>query len=217
MNRNFKLIVPEGRLADAADDLRKLMAKKLKNGEELQVGGDGDVTGKTGGPKLTVQSGKLAVTQWYDRYPQLLENEKQAMNHFFPRFTLHKNTDGRLFWHGTLRPGILKNGWAWEVAALYNNDHPNPIMGSSVKILLLKPTIQDIENSLGSLLHVLGRNSPDGPYLCTTRAEDMSGLNRNYTTSAAQTLSWAVKWLTALELVLSGDLSLDDFNTENKI
>lgn len=214
--KGTKLTVQPGKLADAASDLRAMIANRLRNNKEIEVGNDGDVTGKTKGTKLTVQPGKLAYGQWYEEYPQLLEDEKASMNHFFPHFTLHKNKDGRLFWHGTLRPGILKDGWAWEVGALYNNDHPTPVMGGSVRVVLLNPTMQDVENSVGQLHHVL-RDPIDGPYLCTTRAEDMSGMNSNYVTTAAQTLSWAVKWLTALELVLSGELSLAEFNQSNGI
>ena len=38
-----------------------------------------------------------------------------------------------------------------------------------------------------------------------------------YETTAVQTLTWAVKWLTALELVMTGDLSKELFNKSEGI
>ena len=57
--------------------------------------------------------------------------------------------------------------------------------------------------------------------MCTTRAEDMSANkiegNYAYTTTAVQTLTWAVKWLTALELVMTGDLDPNLFQQPDGI
>ena len=38
-----------------------------------------------------------------------------------------------------------------------------------------------------------------------------------YTTTAVQTLTWAIKWLTALELVMTGDMDANLFNSPNGI
>ena len=211
-----KLVVQKGKLADAASEIRKELAKKLRNGETIEVGNDGDVTGQTRGNKLVVQKGKLAVRQWYEINPQRLEDEKAAMRKFFPRFTLHKKEDGRLYWYGTLRLNVLSDGWPWEIAAIYNNDHPHPVMGGSVRVVLINPDIDTVINALGWTPHHLLRSNDDGYFLCTTRAEDISYGTR-YETTAVQTISWAVKWLTALELVLSGDMSKELFNSPNGI
>lgn len=211
-----KLVVQEGKLADAASEIRKQLAEKLRRGETIEVGNDGDVTGRTGGNKLVVQEGKLAVRQWYEIDPQRLADEKEAMRRFFPRFTLHTKNDGRLYWHGTLRLNVLPNGWPWEIAAIYNNDHPHPVMGGSVRVVLLNPDINMVINALGWRPHHLLSSTEDGTYLCTTRAQDISYGTR-YETTAVQTISWAVKWLTALELVLSGDMSKELFNSPTGI
>ena len=212
-----RLVVQEGKLAsDAASEIRKQLAEKLRRGETIEVGNDGDVTGRTGGNRLVVQEGKLAVRQWYEIDPQRLADEKEAMRRFFPRFTLHKKNDGRLYWYGTLRLNVLPNGWPWEIAAIYNNDHPHPVMGGSVRVVLINPDINTVINALGWTPHHLLRSNEDGCYLCTTRAEDISYGTR-FETTAVQTISWAVKWLTALELVLSGDMSKDLFNSPNGI
>lgn len=212
-----RLVVQEGKLAnDAASEIRKQLAEKLRRGETIEVGKDGDVTGKTGGNRLVVQEGKLAMRQWYEMDPQRLEDEKNTMSHFFPNFTLHKKSDGRLYWYGKLRLNVLPNGWPWEIAAIYNNDHPQPVMGGSVRVVLINPDINTVINALGWTPHHLLRSNDDGYYLCTTRKEDISYGTR-YETTAVQTISWAVKWLTALELVLSGDMSKELFNSPNGI
>jgi hypothetical protein len=214
-----KLVTQPGKLAaeDAAQKIREQLAKDLRDGKPIELSSSGDVTGQTGEQiKLVTQPGKLAVYQWYEREPDRLAAEKQAMAHFFPQFKLYKKSDGRYFWHGTLRPGVLPNGWSWEVAAIYNNDHPAPVMGGSVRVVLLKPDIQTVINALGWRPHHLLYCETDGTYLCTTRAEDIS-YGRREETTAAQTLTWAVKWLTALELVMSGNLSKELFNRPDGI
>jgi len=215
-----KLVTQPGKLAtenDAAAKIREQLAKDLRDGKPIELASSGDVTKQTGEQtKLVTQPGKLAAFQWYNREPERLRAEKEAMAHFFPQFKLYKMKDDRYYWHGTLRPGVLPNGWAWEVAAIYNNDHPAPVMGGSVRVVLLKPDIDVIINALGWRPHHLLYSEQDGTYLCTTRAEDISYGSREETT-AAQTLTWAVKWLTALELVMTGDLSKELFNKPDGI
>ncbi|MDR1330703.1 MAG: hypothetical protein LBK07_01205 [Tannerella sp.] len=201
----------------AAQKIREMLAKKLKDGKPVELDSSGNVTGRTGEQtKLVTQPGKLADYQWYEREPQLFRDEKEGMNRFFPQFKLGKMDDGRYFWHGTLRPGVLPDGWAWEIAAIYNNDHPRPAMGGSVRVVLLKPSIDNVIEALGWRPHHLLYNETDGTYLCTTRADDMS-YSTHAVTTAVQTLTWAVKWLTALELVMSGDLSKELFNRPDGI
>lgn len=211
-----KLKTQPGKLAfeeDAAAKIREELAKKLREGKPIEVGADGNVTDKDGQAKLKTQPGKLAYGQWYENEPELLSDEIDAMKKTFPRFKLYKKGDGRYYWHGKLRIGVVPDGWDWEIAAIYNNDFPNPEMGGAVRVVLLNPSIQSVINALGWRPHHLLYDSQDGTYLCTTRAEDIHvGQNAYYETSAAQTITWAVKWLTALELVMTGNLSKELFN-----
>ena len=211
-----KLVTQPGKLAsedDAAAKIRASLAKDLKEGKPVEIASSGDVMGQNGEQKkLVTQPGKLASYQWYDREPQRLRDEMKGMNHFFPQFKLYKMDDGRYYWKGTLRPNVLPNGWAWEVAAIYNNDHPAPVMGGSVRVVLLNPSIDTVINALGWRPHHLLYCPNDGTYLCTTRKEDMS-YGTQYETTAVQTLTWANKWLMALELVMTGDLSKELFNS----
>lgn len=218
MSEARKLSIPEGVLAsdDAASRIRKELAEKMRQGKPIEIGGaNSDLPGQGGNP-IGIQPGKLAVEQWYEREPWRLQGEKEGMARFFPRFTLYKMKDGRLYWHGKIHLGILQDGWDWEVAAIYNNDHPAPVMGGSVRVVLLTPDIDTVIQALGWRPHHLLSDSVDGTYLCTTRASDMS-YGTPYETTAVQTLTWAMKWLSALELVLSGDMSKETFNQPNGI
>ena len=213
------LTVQPGKLAsgsDAASQIRQQLAEKMRQGKPIEIGGaNGDLPSQGGNP-LTVQPGKLAVQQWYDREPWRLQGEKEGMARFFPRFKLFKMNDGRLYWHGNIHLGILQNGWDWEVAAIYNNDHPAPVMGGSVRVVLLNPDIDTVIQALGWRPHHLIPDPVDGDYLCTTRSSDMS-YGSTYETTAVQTLTWAMKWLSALELVLSGEMSPQTFNQPDGI
>ena len=213
------LNIPEGKLAadnDAAKRIREQLKEKMRQGKPINIGGPGSDLPDQGGNSLTVQPGKLAVQQWYEREPWRLEGEKEGMARFFPRFKLYKMDDGRLYWHGTIHLGLLEDGWDWEIAAIYNNDHPAPIMGGSVHVVLITPDINTVINALGWRPHHLLNDPIDGTYLCTTRSSDMS-YGTAYETTAVQTLTWAMKWLSALELVLSGEMSPETFNKPDGI
>lgn len=191
------------------------LAKRLQAGKPVEVGRNGSVTDKNGQSSLQIAPGKLAYGRWYEDDPDLLDDEIDTMRQVFPWFALGTMDDAskRLYWQGTLRPGVDPRGLEWEVVAIYNNDFPTPRMGGAVRVFLLNPTIQQVIDSLGWRPHHLLYDSNDGTYLCTTRAEDMhAGSQFEYETTAAQALTWAVKWLTALELVMAGDMSKELFN-----
>ncbi len=214
-----QLTIPEGKLAaemDAASKIRKQLAEKMRQGKPIEIGGPDSDLPNQGGTPIAIQPGKLAVQQWYDREPWRLQGEKEGMARFFPRFKLGKMDDGRLYWHGSIHIGILPDGWDWEIAAIYNNNHPAPMMGGSVHVVLVNPDINMVINSLGWRPHHLLNDPVDGTYLCTTRSEDMS-YGVQFETTAVQTLTWAMKWLSALELVLTGDMSPQTFNQPDGI
>jgi hypothetical protein len=214
-----KLVTQEGKLAlDPTKLKRKQLAEDLKKGKPLKLGETGNVTGQEQ-TKLVTQEGKLA-SQWYENDPDLLQGEKDAMEQCFPYFRLYKMNDSTsqwhncLYWRGILRPGIYDNT-EWDVMAIYHPNHPYARMGGSVAVYLIDPSIEDVRNVLGEYPHHLINDGEGGRYLCTTRAEDMS--NGYAITTAAQTLSWAVKWLTAFELVCTGDLEFAIFNRPDGI
>ena len=76
MNR---VLIPSGKMAsDAASEIRKQLAEKLRRGETIEVGNDGDVTGRTGGNRLVVQEGKLASDAASEIRKQLAEKLRRG-------------------------------------------------------------------------------------------------------------------------------------------
>lgn len=159
-------------------------------------------------------SNVVKLLQWYEHTPQLLEAEMVAMNHAFPGFTLDKLDDGRLVWVGYLNIGILGDN-EWHIMAVYNNNHPYPVMGGSVKVYVIDPDMSEIIEELEWCRSHLCRDSYGELYLSLFFATDMGREGR--VTSAASHIAMAVKWLTAFELVLTGDLSKEDFSADGII
>ena len=212
-NDSSSIVIPKGKLAsdDAAlKAKREALRDALIKGKKITIASDGDVTKGNDSSSIVIPKGKLAVTQWYEKDPGLLMAEKAAMNRYFPGFTLDKLDDGRLAWVGKLKIGIL-GGNEWYIMAVYNNNHPYQVMGSSVRVYLIEPNIDDLINALGwRPLHLL-LDSNNQLYLCTAEAGNIKTGKEN--TSAAGVIAWAVKWLMSFELVLSGELTKEQFNT----
>jgi len=211
--------IPKGKLAGDADEaslkrMREDLKQRLLAGKKVEISPTGDVTGKTGGSTISIPKGKLAVQQWYEREPSLLAAEKAAMNFAFPYFQLDNLDDGRLCWIGELEIGIMGDN-KWTVMAVYNNNHPEKRMGSSVRVYLVEPDIDDLIEGLGVRPHHLLMDENNQYYLCTAQAEDIK--TGKEVTSAASVMAWAVKWLAAFELTLTGELSWEEFNTHGVI
>jgi hypothetical protein len=201
---------------DAALKLkREELKKKLLEGKKIPITSTGSVTTETDtGKSIFIPAGKLAVYQWYEKDPSLLVAEKAAMQHAFPHFQFEKLDDGRLAWTGALNVGILGDN-SWYIMAVYNNNHPQQVMGSSVRVYLVEPDINELINGLGwSPTHLL-RDSNNQVYVCTAEAGNIK--TGKEVTSAASVIAWAVKWLMAFELVLTGDLSKEKFNEHGGI
>ncbi len=219
-NDSSSIVIPKGILANDStlkeerERLRReILAKKLLNKETVYIDGrDGGKVGDKQNDKTTIKvpRGVLAVSQWYEKNPALLMAEKAAMNRAFPHFTLDKLDDGRLAWVGSLNIGILGDN-EWHIMAVYNNNHPEQVMGSSVRVYLIQPDIDELIKDLGwRPLHLL-MDSNNQLYLCTAEAGNIK-IGKE-TTSAASVIAWAVKWLMSFELVLTGDLTQEQFNT----
>jgi len=222
MNQNGEatISVAKGKLAgeDAAAKKRRELRERLSKGETVKIAKGGGAMGNGEEATVEVGKGKLAA-QWYDIDPTLLTMEKIAMARNFPQFTLDKLDDGRLCWVGVLEPGIYESKFGekrqYHVMAVYDNNHPNQKMGSSVKVYPLMPDVDELIESCGFRPFHLLRDEVGNLYLCTNEAGDQKvGVT---TTTAASVLGWASKWLIAFELVLTGDLPLADFNRHGGI
>ncbi len=210
------ITIPKGKLADDAmlKAKREALKKKLLEGGKITLRSNGSVTGNgSSDSTITIPKGKLAA-QWYEKDPELLEMEKAAMHRCFEGFKLEKLDDGRLYWIGELTPGIYETKFGerltYTVMAVYNNNHPEQIMGSSVRIYPILPDVDDLIDRAGFRPYHLLRDSNNNSYLCTNEAGNVS--TGSTITTAASVMAWAVKWLSCYELVLTGDLSKEQFN-----
>ena len=171
---------------------------------------------------------------WYQSDPDLYRAEVQAMNKFFPSFTIHQLPDGsgRLYWRGKVQPAG-PDGMVWDLMLIYKNDHPHAgasEYGGSIQILPVQPRLKDIatrmmpilEETYGSyencvrhgfglgLPHIyrdnFGRN--EEYFICTADPKYFkTGMTRS--TSAASSLSWACKWILLCEMWMNGEISDD--------
>ena len=206
-------------LAEKIKKKRKELAEKIKKGQKIELGKSGNAMGEEQ-TKIVAKEGKLAA-QWYENDKTLLEDEIEAMNEIFPQFELQKVNDPTSRWHnclawvGTLRPGILEDA-AWEVMAIYSPNHPVAQMGGSVCVYLIDPSLEDVTAALGKRPFHLINDGEGGAYLCTARRSDISDGNNygDHVTSAVNTLTWACKWLMAVELVCTGDMTMEEFDAE---
>lgn len=213
--------VGKGKLAgeeDAAARKRRELRERLSKGETVKIAKGGNAMSQDGEATVAVGKGKLAA-QWYEINPTLLTMEKIAMARNFPQFTLEKLNDGRLCWVGVLEPGIYESKFGekrqYHVMAVYDNNHPNQKMGSSVKVYPVMPDVDELMEFCGFRPFHLLQDEVGNMYLCTNEAGDQKvGVT---TTTAASVLGWASKWLIAFELVLTGDLPLADFNRHGGI
>lgn len=203
MRRNLRnRIHSPAEVSDEQKNRNAALAKALKESKPIKVG------------EFSTPPGKLAVSQWYEKEPWRLDAEKEAMRRAYPGFQLGQLEDGRLYWHGELRLGIWNNQ-KWYVMAVYNNNHPQQVMGSSVRVYLVEPDIHELIEQIGWRPYHLLVDDNNDLYLCTAQAEDVKV--GKTAISAASVLHWAVKWLAAFELVMTGDLSKEDFNTHGVI
>lgn len=215
--------IPSGKLADdaALAAKRAELKRKLLEGGRITLKKDGGATGGSGeNSSISIPKGKLAA-QWYEKDPVLLEAEQVAMSKAFNGFELGKLDDGRLYWIGDVTPGVYEtkfgrsNRKTYTLMAVYQNNHPEQRMGSSVFVYPLVPDVQDLIDFCGFHPSHLLTDSAGQKYLCTAEADNIK--TGNTTTTAASVIAWAVKWLTAYELVLTGDLSKEDFNRHHGI
>lgn len=158
----------------------------------------------------------MSGTYWYEKHPELLDAEKQAMARHFPSFKLDRLSDGRLYWVGNVNPRGEAGG-VWTLQAIYDHDHPNNkhSFGSSVRVYSIVPDLNDLARAIGGQLpHVL-QDSAGNLYLCTSRKQDVSagyrdGGKSGKITSAASSIAWGLKWIWIVEGWLAGEISNDE-------
>lgn len=219
------ICIPQGKLADDAmlAAKRAELRRKLLEGGKITLKKNGGATGGSGeASSISIPKGKLA-SQWYENDPELLEIEKIAMSRAFNDFKLDILDDGRLYWLGSVTPGVYETKFgkprSYTLMAVYQQNHPHQQMGSSVYVYPLLPDTEELMEELYQRTgqypsHIL-YDANDNGYLCTAESSDVKA--GNTVTSAASVIGWAVKWLLAFELVLTGDLPVEKFNQHHGI
>lgn len=217
------ILIPKGKLADdeALAARRAELKRKLLEGGRIVLKKNGNVTGGQGvASSILIPKGKLAA-QWYEADPELLEMEKIAMGKAFDGFELGKLDDGRLYWIGNVTPGVYEtkfgvaNRKTYTLMAVYQQNHPMQVMGSSVHVYPVLPDVQDLIDVCGFQPAHLLWDSNRQLYLCTAERDDVKA--GNTITTAASVIAWAIKWLTCYELVLTGDLTKEQFNNHHEL
>ncbi|MCP9793576.1 hypothetical protein KBZ20_14280 [Vulcanococcus limneticus Candia 3F8] len=203
---------------DAAAERRKQLAAQLLRGEEVMVTQQGAIRSADehdgNEVAITVPEGKLAARSlyWYERDPELLQGEVEAMQHFFPQFRRDRLPDGRMSWLGSLASGVPGSHRLWHLQVVYDHDHPhNDSYGGSINVYPIEPDLASIEAELGEPIpHTLRHQGSGELSICTVEAGAFRS-NRNHSSTAASSLAWAAKWIAAFELWMLGELSSRDF------
>lgn len=181
-------------------------------------------------PKLVPKT-VVSADQWYEKNPDLLTAEKAAMYDFQgkkARFCILK--DGRACWMVHCQPSIAGRDKrfcrAYDIALIYDNDHPQARYGSSVKAYLLNPTVDQLQDIVNRTSGVTPKNIPhllrDGKgelYLCSADTRDVSTSldSAGGITSAATSLRFALRWINIFELGLIDPVTWSKFQRHGEI
>ena len=181
-------------------------------------------------PKI-VPKAVVSAEQWYEKNPDLLRAEKAAMYDFQgkkAKFCILK--DGRACWMVHCQPSIAGRDKrycrAYDIALIYDNDHPQARYGSSVKAYLLNPTVNQLQEIVNRTSGVTPKNIPhllrDGNgelYLCSADTRDVSTSpdSAGGITSAATSLRFALRWINIFELGLIDPVTWGKFQRHGEI
>ena len=226
-------IVPKGIVSKSVSELLEEMRGEAveydttEDLSELLVEESDENVGKA---KL-VPKGVLSARAWYQTNPDLLRAEKAAMYDYQGnKAEFGYLSDGRAYWRVRCQPKIAGKEKSrcrkYDIALIYDNDHPKARYGSSVKAYLLKPTIDDLQKIVNNCATVtpktiphLLRDDKGELYLCSSDTSNVSAdLNSaKGVTSAATSLRFALRWINIFELGLVDPETWELFQGHGKI
>ena len=61
------------------------------------------------------------IAPWFEKYPELLEQEITLMRRYYPDFELKKTIYGAVCWIGVVKPIIVRSNAVYELRLLYDN------------------------------------------------------------------------------------------------
>ncbi len=176
-----------------------------------------------------VPPGIVSSDQWYKRNPDLLLAEKAAMYDFMGNKAKFKILgDGRACWQVNIRPVIAgkdkKDCRSYDLALIYDNDHPKVRYGSSVRAYFLKPTVEDLLEIVNRSPNVNPKTIPhlftddNGErYMCSADKKNVSDDLTTGITSAATSLRYAMRWINIFELGLIDPTTWELFHDHGRI
>lgn len=203
---------------DAAAERRRQLAAQLLRGEEVIVTQQGAIRPLSerddNEVAITVPEGKLAAPSlyWYERDPDLLKGEQEAMQRFFPQFRSDRLRDGRLSWLGSLASGVPGSQRIWHLQVIYDHDHPhNDAHAGSIQVFPIEPDLVAISEQLGEPIpHTLWHPESGDISICTVETFAFRR-DSHHSSTAASSLAWTAKWIAAFELWMLGELTTDQF------
>lgn len=224
-----KAVVSVDTTSNSVQDMINEMRGTTSSESNQNIKTDIDFTSDNASPKKTGIIPKAVVSadsQWYTTNKDLFEAEIVAMHDFKPNARYDYFNDGRMYWSVQFTPTIAgKKTRTYNLALVYDHDHPKARYGSSVKAYLLSPTIEDLQKIVNgmpeikdkSIPHLL-RDSNGELYLCsadTTNCKD--DLDKGGITSAATSLRFAMRWINIFELGLIDPITWDKFHKHGEI
>lgn len=228
-----KKVVPPVSVA-AEDDLDRL-SDMLSGNEPLVLHNDGTLGTEAEEPvdswsptekKTIPKTTTAAAGQWYERDPQLMKAEIDAMRREFgnPTMRPHFMKDGTMYWLINDTPN-LGHGYrcpTYTLALMYDKDHPRAMYGTSVHVTPVSPGFREMQARVNrsaatpkTIPHTVtyGGNR----YLCTTETAKVSTNKCKGVTSAVTSFRYAHRWLTIFELGLRHPATWRKFHGEGEI
>ena len=218
-----KSVIPKA-VVSADTELDKLR-NLLTSGQELEINPDGTLVAAGSGKKKTssrresdtitkaktVPKAVVSAGQWYQTNKDLYNAEVAAMRKELNNPNLQPNflRDGRMYWVINTTPNLGPDykTMTYKLLLIYDADHPKVRYGSSVKVYLVKPSIDDLQSIVNRLPGVSPKNIPhticDGAgvrYLCTADTTNVSADINCGITSAVTSYRFAYRWLMIFEL-----------------
>ena len=146
--------------------------------------------------------------QWYEKNKELLEVETQAMREYMPSAKNYIMRDGRMAWiveYTVIIQG--EKGRKYNLALVYNKDHPSLRYGQSVYVYLLNPTFEELRKMTIELDEGLPKILPhtfvdSSGNKCLSLSEPADSYMRGCTISALVYLRRTVRWINYFELGL---------------
>ena len=218
-----KSVIPKAIVSENSelDELRNL----LTSGRELEIDSGGRIiaagstpnndasesAGSAEGKAKTIPKAIVSARQWYETNKDLYNAEVAAMRREFNDPTLEPKfmKDGRMYWVVNTTPNLGPGfkTMRYKLLLVYDSDHPRKRYGSSVRVYLISPSIEELQAIVNHLPDVSPKYIPHTlvdssgvRYLCTADTSNVCADLSKGVTSAVTSYRFAYRWLMIFEL-----------------